>query len=121
MRTIFVAEDNVDLREWDEVVLNKAGFNVHAFENGKLTLRALLNSDVHPDLLLTDINMPEMTGTELIKEIRAHKEFDNMKIIIFSSEDEVKDFEVDNVLNDVSLHKPAKAEVLVNLINKLLS
>ncbi|UOF79033.1 rec [Caudoviricetes sp.] len=119
-QTIYVAEDNVDLREYAEVVLTKAGYDVKAFEDGKLTLEALLNTTA-PALLLTDINMPNMTGTELIKQVRQTERFKDMHIVVYSTEEEVKDYEEDKVLNTISLHKPAKADTLLALIGKLIA
>lgn len=120
-RTVFIAEDCEDLRMFAEMVLAKYGFNVQAFEDGKLTLEALVEAQVKPHLLLTDINMPNMNGHELIKAIRnSHPELDDMKIVIYSTEDECHDGETDTVLNTVSLHKPAKADTLIEMISKLI-
>lgn len=117
MPVIFVAEDNEDLREYAVMLLTKAGYTVKAFEDGKLTLDAIKNSDVLPDLLLTDINMPNMNGHELVKALRSDTKFDNIKILIYSSD---VSFGINTELDTTSLSKPAPANVLLSIIKGLL-
>lgn len=66
--TILLVEDYKDIRELLSVVLESAGYNVIAVENPRHALEIL---ETHPvDALITDYNLPEMTGVKLIKTAR---------------------------------------------------
>ena len=57
---------------------------VHQAEDGVHGLERL--PDVMPDLLFTDINMPRMDGFGLIEAVRAQTQFDDMPILVLSTE-----------------------------------
>jgi len=42
-------------------------------------------AEVNPDLIITDIMMPRMSGDQLVHEIRARREFDNIPIVVLSA------------------------------------
>lgn len=65
---IMVVEDEADARELITAVLTQAGAIVIATESVKQALAALQNG--HPDVLISDIGMPEMDGYELIRHLR---------------------------------------------------
>lgn len=65
---ILIAEDNEDSRIMVCSLLEKTGFEVYAAENGEEALAVWEKAS--PDLLLTDLRMPVMDGSELIRRIR---------------------------------------------------
>lgn len=68
---ILIAEDSADIRQFlEDVVLRPAGYEVESVGDGLSALTLALES--RPDLLLTDQQMPSLTGVELIR--RVHKE-----------------------------------------------
>jgi DNA-binding response OmpR family regulator len=120
---IMVAEDSEDLRFLITRVLAKNGFEVEAYEDGSETLSHLvdeLNKNELPSLLITDINMPNMNGRELIERMRKVHGLESLPVIIYSSEVEVKNGDYDPVYDTHSLHKPAMPKELVAVIKKLL-
>ena len=66
-----------------EMYLTKAGHVVEMVEDGDLAL-ARLNEDVKYDVLLTDNQMPRMSGLVLLKLLRLDSRFDELPIIVFS-------------------------------------
>jgi CheY-like chemotaxis protein len=64
------------------IILNKAGFDAHAMFSGKEAIEAL--GEIQPDLLITDVVMPGMTGIEVAIVIRA--KLPNCKILLFSGQ-----------------------------------
>jgi len=77
---ILVIEDDDSFRNVLVQMLDKAGFNVIQAENGNQALR--LCKDFHPDLVLTDIIMPDKEGLETIQELLEINP--NLKIIAMS-------------------------------------
>ncbi|BCB95187.1 hypothetical protein JZK55_01090 [Dissulfurispira thermophila] len=66
---ILLVDDDPFVREMIGVILESEGYDVVSCENGRDALNAVtVNSDL--DLIITDINMPEMNGYELIDRIR---------------------------------------------------
>ena len=76
---ILIAEDNVVSRKILEKGLVKAGFEVVSVENGKEAFQNLMNHFF--PIVITDWNMPEMSGLELCQAIRKH-DFPNYIFII---------------------------------------
>ena len=75
MATILIAEDMALVRESIAAALRHAGHDVLCASNGVEAL-GILRGQV-PDLLLLDINMPEMSGIDLLKKIRASESLPN--------------------------------------------
>ncbi|UTT44466.1 chemotaxis protein CheV [Exiguobacterium aurantiacum] len=85
-KQVWIAEDSEMLRTLIIDTLDDAGyFNTTIFNNGKEALDAFEQSDVHCDLLITDIEMPQMDGLHLTKRLREMDQFAELPIIIFSS------------------------------------
>lgn len=82
-KTILVAEDSSSVRKFITLALKLRGYNVIATQDGMEALEALPKERI--DLLLTDLNMPNMDGLNLIKAIRDIPEYENLPIIILSS------------------------------------
>ena len=67
--TIVVVEDHDDLRRYLGLFLDQLGANVVLASNAFEGLEAIKRN--HPDLVVSDINMPGVDGFELLREIRA--------------------------------------------------
>lgn len=85
MAKILIAEDDVSMRQFLKMALEKAGHEVKVAEDGLSALRII---ETHPafDLLLADIVMPGMDGIELSKKTQAlHPETKIMFITGFAA------------------------------------
>lgn len=85
-KQVWIAEDSEMLRTLIIDTLDDAGyFNTTIFNNGKEALDAFEQNDVHCDLLITDIEMPQMDGLHLTKRLREMDRYAELPIVIFSS------------------------------------
>lgn len=92
-KKIIIAEDSPLLRQLLQDTLSEAGYtNLEFFENGKLAynyLEQLVKDDApieeHVQLVITDIEMPQMDGHHLTKKIKNTSQLNKLPIIIFSS------------------------------------
>jgi len=73
-KTILIVDDSASMRQLVSFALKDAGYEVIAAADGKDALNKL--SGAKADMVVTDLNMPNMDGIELIKQLRklpAHK------------------------------------------------
>ena len=70
-RRILVVEDEPDIRRIDAMVLQRAGYDVDTAEDGAFALEAIGDSSY--DLMITDNNMPNLSGMELLKKLYASR------------------------------------------------
>jgi two-component system cell cycle response regulator DivK len=82
-RTILVVDDFDDTRLLLKTWLERKGFNIVEAANGNQAVAAVL--EVRPDLIIMDIEMPEMDGLAATRKIRTIKELDNIPIVAVSA------------------------------------
>ncbi len=68
--SVLVVEDNVGVRELTCTILETSGYEVFSAPDPMRALAVARNLDMPPDLLLTDVVMPGMTGRELAEKLR---------------------------------------------------
>lgn len=113
--TILVAEDNLEMQRFIGAIL-ESGYQLHFVGNGKEAL-AYLEVNPLPDLLLTDIMMPEMDGFQLVKKIKSRSEYSGMPIIVLSARSEQTNI---SLLADGYLAKPFEEAELLTTVRRLM-
>lgn len=82
-KVILLAEDSPSIRKFVSISLKVKGFDIIQVSDGMEALEVLPSSSV--DLVITDLNMPNIDGFELIRIIRSNEEYKEIPIIILSS------------------------------------
>ena len=82
MHRIAVVEDNPDNRLLVQAILED-DFDIVEFENGREAVEGL--SDARPDVVLLDISLPEMDGTEVLRWIRAQPDLAETPVIALTA------------------------------------
>jgi len=77
--TILIVEDDQNQREIIKTILNKEGFYVEAAECGKKAMELLKASSF--DVVVTDLRLPDIDGTEVLKEVKGRYKASNVIII----------------------------------------
>jgi two-component system chemotaxis response regulator CheY len=70
VKTVFVVDDSPLIVSFLKTTLEGAGFKVDTAADGAQALAKLKIASNKPDLIITDINMPNMNGLDLIKNVR---------------------------------------------------
>lgn len=84
-KTIMIVDDSATMLMSVKSNLQIAGFKVETANDGVQAL-AKLKSGTKPDLIITDINMPNMTGIELIQHARAIPTLRFIPILVLTTE-----------------------------------
>jgi len=116
MPKILIVEDDEKLRDELEIFLNKNGYEIETLKVFNNTIQDILN--INPDLVLLDINLPNVDGEYVCKEVRKQS---TMPIIIVTS----RDNELDELLSinygaDHYVTKPFNIQILLAKISSLL-
>lgn len=119
MVQILIIEDDDIVRELEESILVDAGYNVTTTKNGNEGLESAISNK--PDVVVTDIFMPEKEGLETIKELRKH--FPDIKILAVSGGGQIA---MEGVLKiagvfgaDIVLKKPFNPDILLEKVKEL--
>lgn len=117
---IVLIEDDLNLGASISEVLALGNFEVKWFENGVKALD-YLNNDI-PDIIISDLMMPQMNGEELFLNIRKISKFNTIPFIIMTadSNDEVRYKQLENGVNDYIM-KPFKVQEMIFKINNILA
>jgi CheY-like chemotaxis protein len=82
MPIIVIAEDDDALRAVWQRTLSKSGYDVRAVANGRIALEVM--EHLRPDLVITDLSMPEVSGSQLIHAMQQRPALANVPVLIIS-------------------------------------
>lgn len=118
---ILVVEDDLNLLEGIQTVLELDNYSVLCAENGRQALEMLQGGAPLPDLIVSDIMMPQMDGIEFLKAVRRTEAWNGIPFIFLTARGEKQDILRGKQLGvDDYLVKPFDAQDLVVTIeNKL--
>ncbi len=120
VKHILIVDDSKTIRNLISFILKKEGFKVTTAEDGLDGLEKLYSAE-HIDMVISDINMPNMDGYTFIKTIREQDAYKKLPIVVLSTEgsdDDIK-LALDHGANDYMV-KPAQPEAMVATIRSLL-
>ena len=119
-KRILVVDDELHMIRVIKLFLERAGYKVDTASNGQDALASILKDP--PDVLLTDINMPRMTGQQLCAEL--HKQLPERTFPIFvmtsMTDRENRDW-TQKMSNIALLEKPVSMRMLIAELTKRFS
>src|SRR5262245_10448793 len=83
--TILIAEDSRDGREMLQVLLGLKGYSVLTAADGQRAVELALENS--PDLIFLDLELPQLDGLSVARDLRSNSNFRNVPIIILSGHD----------------------------------
>lgn len=118
-KTILIVDDSASMRQLVSFALKSAGYEVVAAVHGKDAVEKMKATKM--DMVVTDLNMPEMDGIELIRNIRSSAASRFTPIVMLTTESqESKKQEGKQAGASAWLVKPFKPEELVGIIKKFV-
>ncbi len=119
---ILVVEDDLNLLEGIQTVLELDHYSVISVENGKQAIAVLSESPVLPDLIVSDIMMPQMDGIQLLREVRKMPDWIKIPFIFLTARSEKADIQRGKQLGvDDYLVKPFDADDLLIAVESRLN
>jgi DNA-binding response OmpR family regulator len=121
MTTIWHVDDDQDMLNAMDLMLSMLGFETRPFMSARPAAQALLNGG-KPDALLLDINMPEVSGMDVLEFVRRRREWDTLSVVMLSTE--AADVTVDKAMSlgaDGYVTKPVMIDELERELKNAIS
>ena len=116
MPLALIIEDDEDISQIYSVMLRDVGFDAEVVFDGSSALEWL--AAMSPDLIILDLNLPVVSGVEVLRQVRADERLAHAIVIIASANPQMSD-EVSD-LADLTLLKPISFDHLRDLIARLM-
>ena len=117
-KSICVAEDNKDLQEIFMMILEMTPHRINMVTDGREAMDFLTTNK--PDLVILDVNMPHVSGLDVLRHIRESGNFIHTKVMIVTGNVHIN-VEAEAAYADVILIKPFDMSELKTLVDRLLS
>lgn len=120
-KTILCVEDEPEMIDLIRLILARKGFNVQGAAGGVEGIR--LVRELHPDLVLLDLMMPDMDGWEVYQQMKADQSLNAIPVIVVTA----KAQNIDKVLGlhiakvDDYIAKPFSPQELLESVERVLS
>ena len=117
-KKILAVDDSRTMREMVSFTLKGAGYEVVEAEDGKAALAALNGAKV--DAVITDLNMPNMNGFELIRALRSDSNYKFTPILMLTTEGDSSKKEEGKAAGATGwIVKPFNPEKLVEVVKRV--
>jgi len=115
---ILIIDDEVDVTTLTAKLLEMSGYDVSCHFDGHGAFDAVKTQK--PDLILLDIRLPNVSGTELFDQIRADEQLKSIPIVFFSASTTDKEKCMNELKVDGYIEKPFELDYLLETVKNLL-
>jgi len=116
---ILVADDDYDTRFVLKLLLEKAGFDCLTAASGRDALR--LAQQQLPQLLIVDVNMPDMSGLQVYESLAQHEQLKTTPVLFLASVSDLQALAASGVESDLCINKPFNKDTLLATVRAALS
>lgn len=117
MATVLIVDDEDVLLEMIVALVEELGHDALSATNGAEALAVLQQRAALPALILSDVMMPRMSGTDLVRIVKADARLQAVPVILMSAAVRLRE----NTLADAFVHKPFDLDMLTSLIEQYLA
>ncbi len=120
MKTLLVIDDDESILSIFTMVLQHKGYTILPASSGEAGLQ--LAHDRHPDMILTDMNMPGTSGLDVLKKIKSDPELAAIPVVVITGDEEmtVASKEAEFLANGI-LVKPVSLDALIRCVEEKLT
>jgi len=119
-KTILIVDDAISMRGLLSMTLSNIGYNVVEANDGKDAL-IKLSSAGKVDLIISDLNMPNMDGIELIKALKLEPKYKFIPVVMLTTEGQESKKEEGRAAGAKAwIVKPFKPDVLHGVVKKII-
>ncbi|RPJ01144.1 MAG: response regulator [Chloroflexi bacterium] len=111
-----VVEDNYEIARLMKLILHELGVSAVVARDGEEAIHALHESP--PDMVLLDLNIPKISGVEVLRRIRSDERLAQIKVIVISANPHMVDESVD--MADLVLQKPVSYSQVRDLVQRMI-
>ena len=88
-KKVLIVDDNQDIQVILSAAFEAAGYEVHVSKDGLVGITDVV--DIHPDIIILDIMMPELSGYEFLTALKNNTSLGEVPVIVFSNMSQEKD------------------------------
>jgi CheY-like chemotaxis protein len=119
-KKILLADDSITIQKVVELTFSDGDYEVVAVNNGAKAIQKL--SEMRPDIILSDIIMPEKNGYEVCEYVKSHPEFRTIPVVLLTGTFEPFDPDrADKAGCDAVVTKPFESQSLIHKVEELVS
>src|SRR6266513_2044172 len=118
-KRILLADDSITIQKVVELTFSDGDYEVTAVNNGNKAVQKL--SEMRPDIILSDIIMPEKNGYEVCEYVKSHPEYRSIPVILLTGTFEPFDPDrADKAGCDAVVTKPFESQSLIHKVEELI-
>ena len=116
MAKILVVDDEDSLAEMIGMLVEDLGYEALYAYNGREALNCLAHQQTLPNLIISDVMMPQMNGLELVRTLQKHPTYQTIPVILMSAAGAPAEFSQSIAF----IHKPFDLDLLGDMIERFL-
>lgn len=118
-KKILLADDSITIQKVVELTFSDGDYEVTAVNNGAKAIQKL--TELRPDIILSDIIMPEKNGYEVCEFVKSHPDFRNIPVVLLTGTFEPFDPDrADKAGCDAVVTKPFESQSLIHKVEELI-
>jgi len=119
-KKILLADDSITIQKVVELTFSDGDYEVTAVNNGAKAVQKL--SEMRPDIILSDIIMPEKNGYEVCEYVKSHPDFRNIPVVLLTGTFEPFDPDrAEKAGCDAVVTKPFESQSLIQRVEELIA
>src|SRR5690348_1058385 len=119
-KRILLADDSITIQKVVELTFSDGDYEVTAVNNGARAIQKL--GEMRPDIILSDIIMPEKNGYEVCEYVKSHPEFRNIPVVLLTGTFEPFDPDrAEKAGCDAVVTKPFESQSLIHKVEELIA
>src|SRR4051812_27380420 len=119
-KKILLADDSITIQKVVELTFSDGDYEVTAVNNGAKAIQKL--AEMRPDIILSDIIMPEKNGYEVCEYVKSHPELRNLPVVLLTGTFEPFDPDrAEKAGCDAVVTKPFESQSLIHKVEELIA